>query len=58
MITWDVFVDFMRCTCHYLYYIKEEKVMTDIEIAQSVKPRHILEIAREAGVDEKYIELH
>ena len=33
-------------------------MMTDIEIAQSVKPRHILEIAREAGVDEKYIELY
>ncbi len=33
-------------------------MMTDIEIAQSVTPRHILEIAREAGVDEKYIELH
>ena len=33
-------------------------MMTDIEIAQSVKPRHILDIAREAGVDEKYIELY
>ena len=33
-------------------------MMTDIEIAQSVTPKHILEIAREAGVDEKYIELH
>ena len=33
-------------------------MMTDIEIAQSVKPRHILEIAREAGVDEKYVELY
>ena len=32
--------------------------MTDIEIAQSVTPRHILEIAKEAGVDEKYIELY
>ena len=32
--------------------------MTDIEIAQSVKPKHILEIAREAGIDEKYIELY
>ena len=33
-------------------------MMTDIEIAQSVNPKHILEIAKEAGVDEKYIELH
>ena len=33
-------------------------MLTDIEIAQSVKPRHILEIAKEAGVDEKYIELY
>ncbi|MBQ8302530.1 MAG: formate--tetrahydrofolate ligase [Clostridia bacterium] len=33
-------------------------MMTDIEIAQSVTPKHILEIAKEAGVDEKYIELH
>ena len=33
-------------------------MMTDIEIAQSVTPRHILEIAAEAGVDEKYIELY
>ena len=33
-------------------------MLTDIEIAQSVTPRHILEIAREAGIDEKYIELH
>ena len=32
--------------------------MTDIEIAQSVKPKHILEIARAAGVDEKYVELY
>ena len=30
-------------------------MMTDIEIAQSVTPRHILEIAKEAGIDEKYI---
>ena len=28
-------------------------MMTDIEIAQSATPRHILEIAKEAGVDEK-----
>ena len=31
-------------------------MMTDIEIAQSVKPRNILEIASEAGVDAKYVE--
>ncbi len=29
---------------------------SDIEIAQSVTPKHILEIAKRAGVDEKYIE--
>ena len=33
-------------------------MMTDIEIAQSVTPRHILDIAAEAGVDEKYVELY
>ncbi len=33
-------------------------MMTDIEIAQSAKPKHILDIARAAGVDEKYIELY
>ena len=33
-------------------------MMTDIEIAQSVTPRHILEIAKEAGIDEKYVELY
>lgn len=33
-------------------------MMTDIEIAQSVTPKHILEIARDAGIDEKYIELY
>ena len=33
-------------------------MMTDIQIAQSIKPRHILEVAREAGVDHKYIELY
>ena len=32
-------------------------MMTDIEIAQSVTPRHILEIAKESGIDEKYVEL-
>ena len=31
-------------------------MLTDIEIAQSVTPKNILEIAREAGIDEKYIE--
>ena len=29
---------------------------SDIEIAQSVKPRHIREVAAAAGVDEKYLE--
>ena len=29
---------------------------SDIEIAQSVKPQHILTIAERAGVDQKYIE--
>ncbi len=33
-------------------------MMTDIEIAQSVTPRPILEIAKAAGVDEKYIECY
>ena len=33
-------------------------MMTDIEIAQSAKPKHILDIAKNAGVDEKYIELY
>ena len=33
-------------------------MMTDIEIAQSVTPKHILEIAKDAGIDEKYIELY
>ncbi len=31
-------------------------MLTDIEIAQSAKPRHILEIARIAGVEDKYVE--
>ncbi len=31
---------------------------TDIEIAQSVKMQHISEIAKVAGVDEKYLELY
>ncbi len=33
-------------------------MMTDIEIAQSVTPKHILEIANDAGIHEKYIELY
>ena len=31
-------------------------MLTDIEIAQSVAPKHILEIAKNVGIDEKYIE--
>ena len=31
---------------------------TDIEIAQSVTPKYILDIARNAGIDEKYVELY
>ena len=34
------------------------KIMSDIEIAQSCTPKHIMEIARTAGVDEKYLELY
>ena len=30
--------------------------LSDIEIAQSVTPKHILEIAKVAGVDQKYLE--
>ena len=33
-------------------------MLTDIEIAQNAKPRHILEIAKSAGIDEKYVELY
>ncbi|MBQ3085866.1 MAG: formate--tetrahydrofolate ligase, partial [Clostridia bacterium] len=33
-------------------------MLTDIEIAQSVTPKHITEIAATAGVDEKYLELY
>ena len=33
-------------------------MLTDIEIAQSAKPKHILEIAKAAGIDEKYVELY
>ena len=31
-------------------------MLTDIEIAQSVTPKSILDVAREAGIDEKYVE--
>ncbi len=31
------------------------QIKSDIEIAQSVTPKHILEIAKVAGIDEKYI---
>ncbi len=34
------------------------KMLTDIEIAQGAKPKHILEIAKSAGIDEKYVELY
>ena len=34
------------------------KIMSDIEIAQSCTPKHISEIAKTAGVDEKYLELY
>ncbi len=33
-------------------------MMTDIEIAHSIKPYHILETAKRADIDEKYIELY
>ncbi len=33
-------------------------MLTDIEIAQSVTPKHISEIAKTAGVDDKYLELY
>ena len=33
-------------------------MLTDIEIAQNAKPKHILEIAKAAGIDEKYVELY
>ncbi len=33
-------------------------MLTDIEIAQSVTPKHISEIAKTAGVDEKYLEYY
>ena len=34
------------------------KILSDIEIAQSCTPKPILEIAKTAGVDEKYLELY
>ena len=34
------------------------KILSDIEIAQSCTPKPITEIARTAGVDEKYLELY
>ena len=34
------------------------KILSDIEIAQSCTPKHITEIAKTAGVDEKYLELY
>jgi len=33
-------------------------MLTDIEIAQSVKPKYIMDIAAAAGIDEKYVELY
>ncbi len=33
-------------------------MLTDIEIAQSVTPKNIMQIAKNAGIDEKYIELY
>jgi formate--tetrahydrofolate ligase len=32
--------------------------LSDIEIAQSITPRNILDVADEVGVDRKYVELH
>ena len=34
------------------------KILSDIEIAQSCTPKPITEIARTAGVNEKYLELY
>ena len=31
-------------------------MLPDIEIAQSIQPKNIKEIARNAGIDEKYLE--
>ena len=33
------------------------EIKTDIEIAQAVEKKPILNIARDAGIDEKYVEL-
>ncbi len=33
-------------------------MLTDIEIAQAAKPKYIMEIAKDAGIDEKYVELY
>ena len=33
-------------------------MMTDIEIAQSCTPKYIMDIAKAAGIDEKYVELY
>ena len=33
-------------------------MMTDIEIAQSCTPKYIMDIAKSAGIDEKYVELY
>ncbi|MDR0888358.1 MAG: formate--tetrahydrofolate ligase [Coriobacteriales bacterium] len=33
-------------------------MLSDIEIAQSVEPKHITQIASKAGVDDKYLELY
>ena len=33
-------------------------MLTDIEIAQAAKPRHILDVAKNAGINEKYVELY
>lgn len=33
-------------------------MLTDIEIAQSIKPKKIIEIAKVANIDEKYLELY
>ena len=45
----------------YNYVVKkitygDAYMLTDIEIAQQAKPKHILEISRAAGIDDKYIE--
>ena len=40
-------------------YVREKRrrpMLTDIEIAQSVTPKHITEIAKTAGIEDKYLE--